>query len=93
MLLCAAADKGSPRRVQVTRSFYQIATAVDSVYEVELPAAVKQLLGAFRIAFSFGISYTTTPLACLGLEGYLNTLIFCMRPAALTRTGCGCAGI
>ena len=55
--------------------FYQIATKLNPVYEVELPAAVKQLLNAFSVSLSFGISY---PLECLGLHGYRSTLLFWM---------------
>ena len=58
--------------------FYQIATKVDSVYEVELPADVKQMLNSLSITFSFGISYAATPLECLDLHGYLSTLLFWM---------------
>ena len=68
----------SAARAQITMVFYQIATKVDSVYAVELPLAVKQLLNAFSVSFSFGISYTSTPLECLGLHGYRITLLFWM---------------
>ena len=69
---------------QIIMIFYQIATKVDTVYEVEMPPAVKQLLNSFSIAFSLGITYTATPLECLGVEGYLNTLLFYMiLPIAL----------
>ena len=68
----------SASRAQIMMVFYQIATKVNSVYEVELPAAVKQLLNAFSVSFSFGISYTSTPLECLGLHGYRSTLLFWM---------------
>ena len=75
----ASCSKGASIAVcQVLIVFYQIATKVDSVYEVELPAAVKQMLNSFSITFSFGISYTATPLECLGLHGYLSTLLFWM---------------
>ena len=54
------------------------------MYEVELPVAVKQLLDSFSVAFSFGISYTLTPLECLGLHTYQSTLLFWMLlPIAL----------
>ena len=68
----------SAAHAQIMMVFYQIATKVNSVYEVELPAAVKQLLNAFSVSFSFGISYTSTPLECLGLHGYRSTLLFWM---------------
>ena len=69
---------------QIIMVFYQIATKVDTVYEVEMPPAVKQLLNSFSITFSLGITYTATPLACLGVEGYPNTLLFYMiLPIAL----------
>ena len=60
---------------QVMIVFYQIATKVDSVYEVELPADVKQMLNSLSITFSFGISYAATPLECMGLNGYTYKLI------------------
>ena len=49
-----------------------------------MPPTVTQLLNSFSITFSLGITYTATPLACLGVEGYLNTLLFYMiLPIAL----------
>lgn len=73
---------------QIIITFYAIATQVDSVYEVVLPAAVKQLITSFSVVVSFGISYTSPSLECLGLHGYLSTLLFCTRSTALTRLPC-----
>ena len=64
--------------VQIVLVFYQITTKIDSVYEVSLPAAVKHLVNSLSFTFSFGLSYTSTPLACLGLHGYLSKLLFWM---------------
>ena len=36
------------------------------------------MLNSFSIAFSFGLSITSTPLECLGLHGYVSTLLFWM---------------
>ena len=70
--------------MQITIIFYGIVTAVDSVYEVELPGEVRQVLNAFSITFTFGISYVSTPLECLGLHDYLSTLRFwTVLPAVL----------
>ena len=70
--MCSAA------RAQIIFVVYQIATKVHDVYQVELPATVMQTLNAFSVSFSFGITYTSTPLECLGLHGYRSTLLFWM---------------
>ena len=49
-----------------------------SVYEVDPPAQIKQLLSAFRLVITLGISDLTTPLECAGLHGYQNQLRFWM---------------
>ena len=49
-------------------AFYQIASKVERIYEVELPAAVKQLLNSLSVSFGLGISYTSTPLECVASQ-------------------------
>ena len=58
----------------------QVATKIDTVYEVSLPRGVKQLLNSLSVIVSFGITPAgvSTPLECMGLSGYRNTLRFYM---------------
>lgn len=59
-------------------SFYQIATKIDVVYEVNLPAQIKQLLSYFTLGISFGLGSMTDVLTCLGFSGFLRRLLFWM---------------
>jgi hypothetical protein len=52
-----------------------LATKIDSVYEVVLPADVRRLLGYLRVVISFGLSDTTPFLTCVGLGGYEARLV------------------
>jgi hypothetical protein len=63
--------------------FYMIATKIEDVYEVMLPAEVRALLQELRIVISLG--FEGVPLVCAGIGGYLNRLVFwmCMPPVAL----------
>jgi hypothetical protein len=74
--------------------FYQIVTCVEAVYDVALPANIREVLRAVQFTISFGIE--AIPLACLGASGYLArlilwqlvpliliTLIICVRSALL----------
>ena len=58
----------------------QIATKLDSVYAVHLPEGVKQLLNSLSLIVSLGITPAgvSTPLECIDLSGYANTLRFYM---------------
>jgi len=70
-------------KLKILIGFYMLATKIDSVYEVELPAAVKQLLAAFAVGVSFGINGVSTVLECLGMRGYGATLaIYMLLPGA-----------
>ena len=56
--------------------FYQISTKVPPVYDVVLPAEVQAFLDQFQMIVSFGMKgIATTPLECMGLEGYKNRLL------------------
>ena len=56
----------------------QIVTKTTSVYLVALPPTVERLLDTFSLTVSFGFTFNsvTSVLACLGLSGYLNQLLF-----------------
>jgi hypothetical protein len=56
---------------------------VASVYEVELPREVNELLGPFAIAVSFGFSGVGSVLACMGFGGYLSMLVVYMTTPAV----------
>ena len=57
--------------------FYAIATKVDKVYMVSLPAEVREVRDRLASVFTFGIEgIATTSLACVGLGGYVAELIF-----------------
>ena len=52
---------------------------------MELPPAVKRLLSLFAIGISFGVNSISSVLECLGLRGYVSTLVFyTMAPLVLT---------
>lgn len=67
-------------KIKITIGFYMIATEVGSVYEVELPEDVQQLLDQMTIVLTFGIKLgiRVSPLACAGLGGYIAELLFWM---------------
>ena len=67
-------------KLKILIAFYQIATKVDEVYSVRLPAGVKQLLNSFASLASLGITVegVSTPLACLGSTSYVDILQFWM---------------
>ena len=60
--------------LKVLLGFYQIATKVEDVYEVFLPAQVRGTLQQFRVVVSLGIE--GVPLACVGANGYMRRLLF-----------------
>lgn len=62
----------------LSRQFYQIATKVDEVYGVSLPAAVKEILDLFYVTTSFGLGSISSVYDCLGLYSFLHRLIFWM---------------
>jgi hypothetical protein len=59
---------------QILIGFYMIATKVENVYEVFLPADVRTLLRQLRFVISLGID--GVPLACVGASGYTERLLF-----------------
>ena len=62
-------------KLKILISFYMIATKVDDVYEVNLPASVKNLLEGFAIGLSFGFSSLGNAMECLGYRGYVPLLL------------------
>ena len=67
-------------KAKIIVGFYMIATQVSSVYEVRLPQDVQQLLHSMTVVITVGIELglRATPLACLGLHGYMPQLLFWM---------------
>ena len=53
-----------------------ITTKIPSIYEVELPAEIKQILSALSVPVSFGFADVSVPLTCLGWGGYHAKLVF-----------------
>ena len=69
----------TPRnKFKIIMTFYQLATKVSPVYEVVLPPDVNRFLESLSGFFSFGFDSPTlssTPLECMGLNGYTYKLI------------------
>ena len=63
-----------PNKLKILVGFYMIATKIETVYEIYLPADVRKVLASLRIVISFGIE--GVPLACIGAEGYIQQLLF-----------------
>ena len=57
-------------------SFYQVVTRISEVYELQLPARVRQLLEVFGV-FNINVG-VLVPLQCLGLGNYEDHLAFTM---------------
>ena len=66
-------------KLKILIAFYMIATKVGSVYGVTLPEEVRDFLETMSLTVSFGMQgFATTPLACMGAEGYVPRLLFWM---------------
>ena len=66
-------------KLKVIFGCYQMSSKVPSVYEVTLPQDVVDLLNSASSWITFGFeSFSSTPLACLGLGGYTTRLLFYM---------------
>jgi hypothetical protein len=53
--------------------FYQIVTRIEVVYDLFLPAAVRELLLHIQLTISLGIE--GVPLECVGATGYITRLL------------------
>ena len=62
---------------RLTVGFYQLATRLPDVYEVQVPPNLKELLGYFRFTITLGFDDIATPLACLHLSGHHAKLVCC----------------
>ena len=61
-----------------------IATKIDTVYEVELPPSIKEVLAAFSSIITFGFSSVGAVLECLGMRGYESMLaLYILVPLAI----------
>ena len=71
-------------KLKILISFYMIATKIPSVYEVELPPRVSEMLSNFSIVVSFGFNGIGSVLECLGMRGYSASLtIYIFAPFVL----------
>ena len=59
-------------KLKIAIGFYQIASRVETVYDVHLPAGVRELLTTVQFTISFG--FEGIPLACIGASGYISRL-------------------
>ena len=76
-ILIAAWNSFTPLvKIKVIISGLQILTKIATVYGIELPYEVQQLLSSFAWNISFGISAVGMPLECLGWSGYESKLVF-----------------
>ena len=64
-------------KIKQMMSFYQVATRITEVYDLELPGAVVRLLESFDI-ININIEALGLPLQCLGLGSYGHSLAFTM---------------
>ena len=64
-------------KVKQIISFYQVVTRISEVYEIQLPAEVRQLLDVFGV-FNINVAALGLPLQCLGLGNYEDHLAFTM---------------
>lgn len=75
-----------PQKLKIIIGFYQIATQVESVYDLFLPSDVRELLRRLRFAISLGID--AIPLECMGAAGYVPRLWFwSISPLAIIFVG------
>ena len=63
-----------PNKLKILIGFYQIATRVETVYDVLLPAEVRELLLTIQLTIAIGID--GIPLVCVGASGYIPRLVF-----------------
>ena len=61
-------------KLKIAIGFYQIASRVETVYDVHLPASVHELLS--KVQFTISIGLDGIPLECIGAGGYISRLIF-----------------
>ena len=81
-------------KLKVLIGFYMVATKVDDVYDVQLPNDVRLILKQLSLIFTLGIDLDlqTTPLECLGLEGYTPRMVF-LTVAPFVLVACVLAGV
>lgn len=62
-------------KAKIMIDFFMIASKIPSVYEVEMPSEVADLLQVFSFGLTFGLSGIRALLECLGTSGYLSILM------------------
>jgi hypothetical protein len=53
-----------------------VVTKVENVYEATLPADVRQMLNAFELTITLGLTGSKDALTCMGFGGFLSRLTF-----------------
>ena len=61
-------------KFKILVGFYQIITKIEGVYDLFLPAEIRELLLQLQLIISLGID--GIPLACVGARGYMPRLLF-----------------
>ena len=72
--LKAARDYTVLNKLKILIGFYQIVTKLERIYDVYLPAEVRQLLQFFEVFISFGLE--GVPMACIGAVGFHRELLY-----------------
>lgn len=67
---------GVMSKFKSTYGFYQIATQVEAVYAVMMPASIHAMLSTMELAITFGLNAIDIPLQCAGTQGYMGRLVF-----------------
>ena len=81
-----------PDQIKILIGFFQIASRIENVYEIYLPADVRSLLQHLRVSISLGIE--AVPLSCVGADGYVNRLAFWMwAPVLLVGVAAVCVSV
>lgn len=81
-----------PTKAKIVIGFYQIATRMEQVYDLYLPAELRHLLSRVQFAISLGID--GIPLECIGASGYIPRLLFwTIVPMMIIGIGAGIAVI
>jgi len=73
-------------KLKILVGFYLIASVLDKVYEVELPATAKRLFELFHIGITLGFDTGLGALLeCFGMGGYISRLaVYMVMPATLS---------
>ena len=75
--MCARCKRNALRaQVKIAWSFYQVATLIPAVYQVQLPAQVNDALETFR--FTLEMDAWNVQMSCYGMSGIYSQIAFLM---------------